>query len=112
MSPATIQPIPILLRTVWVLLRAWGACAAAYLLGIILIASVAESLPTSAASASAIGLVAAEVVVTFAAIAWVRTRLTPLLQPLARWFWVVAFALVQLGTCGIAVITTLLALNR
>jgi hypothetical protein len=31
---------------------------------------------------------------------------------LARWFCVLAFALLQLGTCGIAAITTLLALNR
>ena len=112
MNRAVTPSFPILLRTVWVLLRAWGACAASYLLGIILIASVAEGLTLSVASALAVILVAAEVVVTFAAIAWARKGLTPLLQPVARWFWLVAFALVQWGTCGIAVITTLLALNR
>lgn len=102
----------ILLRTFWVLLRAWGACVASYLLGIVLIATVVESLTLSGASVAAYVLVAAEVAVTLAAIAWTHVRLADLLQPLARWFWVLTFALLQLGTCGIAAITTLLALNR
>lgn len=107
-----IPPRHIPLRTFWVLLRAWGACVASYLLGIVLIATVVESLTLSGASVAAYVLVAVEVVVTLAAIAWTHVRLAGLLQPLARWFWVLAFALLQLGTCGIAAITTLLALNR
>ncbi|MFZ2307960.1 MAG: hypothetical protein WAW34_11590 [Rhodoferax sp.] len=109
----TTAPIRhILLRAFWILLRAWGACVASYLLGIVLIATVVESLTLSGASVAAYVLVAVEVVVTLAAIAWTHARLVGLLQPLARWFCVLAFALLQLGTCGIAAITTLLALNR
>lgn len=112
MNKTTTALHQIVLGTLWVLVRAWGACLAAYLLGIVLIASVSESLTLSGASVAAYVLVAAEVVVTFAAIAWTHVRLTLLLLPLARWVWVVAFALMQLAMCGIAAITTLLALNR
>lgn len=116
MGPATMKTTAPLrhvsLRTFWVLLRAWAACAAAYLLGIVLIATVAESLTMSGASVAAYVLVAAEVAVTLCAVVWTHIRLAALLQPLARWFWVLVFALLQSGMCGIAAITTLLALNR
>lgn len=101
-----------LLRTLWIFLWAWVACVASYLLGIVLTTIVAESMPSSAAAVVAFVLVAGEVLVTFLSIAWTNTRLAEVLQPAARWFWVVAFAVLQLGTCGIAAITTLLALNR
>lgn len=112
MNPASPAPTPIVLRVLWVLLRAWGACMLAYLLGIVLVASVAEGLTMATASVLAVVLVAAEVVVTLAALVWTYWSLQALVQPAACWLWGVAFSVVQLATCGIAVITTLLALNR
>jgi hypothetical protein len=112
MNPANPAPTPILLRVLWVLLRAWGACVLAYLLGIVLIASVAEGLTTASASVLAMVLVAAEVVVTLVALVWTYLSLQALVPPAACWLGVLVFSGVQLATCGIAVITTLLALNR
>lgn len=85
---------------------------ASYLLGLALTVTVVDSLPPSVATVATFVLVAGEVLVTFLAVAGVHTRLAGVLQPAARWFWVVAFGLLQLGTCAIAAITTLLALNR
>lgn len=108
-SPGAGHPLP---RTLGTLLWAWVACTLVYLLGIVLAATVAESMPTMLASGVALVLVALQVAVTLAAIVWVHRRLVGTLAPAWRWPCVVTFALLQLGTCGIAGITALLALNR
>lgn len=107
-----MSPSRVVLRTLWILLWAWVACMASYLLGLALTVTVVESMPTTVATVATFVLVAGEVLATFLAIGWAHTRLGEVLQPAARWFWVVLFALLQLGICGIAVLTTLLALNR
>lgn len=111
-TPSPTRHARPLLRTVGTLLWAWVACALAYLLGIVLAATVADSMPPMMATGVALVLVALQAGATFAAVVWVHKRLLDTLATGWRWTWVVAFAVLQMGTCGIAAITALLALNH
>lgn len=98
-------------RVIWLFVYSWAACIVVYGLGIAITATLVDYLPTSVVAAVAYALVAAEIVFTGASIIWVYSR-SGGLRPAARYVSVAAFALLQLATCAIALITTLLALNR
>lgn len=100
------------LGTIWLFVYSWAACVLAYMLGIVITTALVDTLSTSIATTAAFVLVAAEIFATCAAIVWVHARSATALQPLPRYVCVIAFAVLQLGTCAIAAITTLLALNR
>jgi hypothetical protein len=90
----------------------WACTLLLYLAGIMVTAASLQRAQTSTASTAALVLIAAEVLVACISIAFVLLRSRGTLQAATRFGWVAAFAVLQLGTCAVAVLATLLALNR
>ena len=95
-------------------LAAWASTVALYLLGMTITAAIvgSGSVRTSTAEVVFLALLAVDVIIACIAVAFVFSRSQGVFRPVVRVLWVVAFALLQIATLALAVLTLMLALNR
>ena len=104
--------LTIIVRMALLSFAAWACTLLFYFFDIAIAAAILQRAPTSTVSAAVVILVAVEVLVAALSVAFVFSRSRRYLQGAARFAWVALFALLQFGTCALAVFALLLALNR
>jgi phosphoglycerol transferase MdoB-like AlkP superfamily enzyme len=90
----------------------WVITLLLYFVGIVGVAMGFQRALSSAASIAVVILIAGEFVIACLAVAFVFIRARRAFGTALRVIWTVVFAVLQFGACAVAVLATLLALNR
>ena len=108
----TVAQAPTLIKLILLACATWVGSLLVYLTGIMITAASLEQVQTSTASTATLILIAVELLMACISIAFVYTRSRGYARAGVRFVYMGVFALLQLGTCVLAIIISLLALNR